>query len=156
MNDNLDKLINEWKERIKSGQKAHLYVSDKYNGYHYAIGLPATILTTIAGATLFAEVKDPRITMAVGVVGLLAALLSAVQTFYSHAKRGEQHRTVAAQLGNIKREIEIFEKFTPEDIKEQETRIRQISDELTKIESDAPVVKKISEEKASRIIVLSK
>jgi len=66
--------------------------------------------------------------------------LSAIQTFYSHAKRSEQHKTATAQLGRVRREIEIFEQFPPQSRKEQEEKIRQINDEMSKIDQDAPII----------------
>lgn len=93
MNNSLQDLVTNWKDRINKLQKAHYYIADRFEKYHYFIGLPATVLTAIAGATLFLDINQQWIKVAVGGVGLLAAILSAVQTFYSHAKRGEEHRT---------------------------------------------------------------
>jgi len=94
--------------------------------------------------------------MAVGAIGLIAAVLSAIQTFYSHAKRGEQHRTSAAQLGRVRREIEIFEQFTPQSKKEQEEKIREINEAMAKIEEDAPVVSSISDAIARTTLTLGR
>ncbi len=149
-------MIADWKERIDRRQRAHFYVAEKFNKYHYAIGLPATICAAVAGATLFTEVSDARVRMAVGAIGLIAAVLSAIQTFYSHAKRGEQHRTSAAQLGRVRREIEIFEQFTPQSKKEQEEKIREINEAMAKIEEDAPVVSSISDAIARTTLTLGR
>jgi hypothetical protein len=147
MASDLKTMITDWKGRIDQRQRAHLHFAGRFDKYHYAVGLPAVICATIAGATLFTEVSDIRIRMAVGAIGLIAGVLSAVQTFYSHAKRGEQHRTAAAQLGRVRREIEIFERFTPQDKKEQEEKIRAINEAMGKIEEEAPVVSSRSGER---------
>ena len=154
MANDLQSMISDWKERIERRQRAHFYVAEKFGKYHYAIGLPAVICATIAGATLFTEVSDIRVRTAVGAIGLFAAVLSAIQTFYSHAKRGEQHRSAAAQLGRVRREIEIFEQFTPQDKKEQEEKIRAINEAMAKIEEEAPVVSAISQAVSPEILIL--
>jgi hypothetical protein len=45
----------------------------------------------------------------------------------------------------VRRDIEIFERFTPQDKKEQEEKIRAINEAMAKIEEEAPVVSPISQ-----------
>lgn len=77
--------------------------------------------------------------MLLGAIGLVAAVLVAVQTFLSLAKRAEQHRSAAVQLGAVKREIEIVQEWPP-----ASTEAKQIAEEinkrLTEIENSAPTV----------------
>lgn len=155
MDNELKILITDWKKRLDSLQAAHLYVAGRFGRYHYAIGLPATICTAIAGATLFAEVSDPHIRMGVGIVAMIAAVLSAVQTFYSHARRSEQHRTASAQFGRIRRDIEILEQFPPHSKEESEQKIRDINEAIWKIDNESPIVESFGEKrfmKASRLL----
>jgi hypothetical protein len=140
MKKNLKDLTDDWLSRIDSHQKAHYGIAGRFESYHYLIGLPATVLSTIAGATLFSEITDPRIKMAIGVLGLLAAVLSAIQTFYSHAKRSEVHRFAAAQLGQIRRDIEILQQLPPENDSELDKKVHEINDRLSAIDKEAPVV----------------
>lgn len=144
MSTNLQNLIANWKPRIEANQQAQHAASIKSNKYHYAIGLPATILTTIAGATLLTETNDPRIKIAVGVFGLIAAALSAVQTFYSYAKRAEAHRSASAQLGDVRRELEVLENFPPGSRAAEEEYVRRISERLSKLGETAPIVEEVS------------
>ncbi|MBN2389741.1 MAG: DUF4231 domain-containing protein [Anaerolineae bacterium] len=133
-------LLKDWKRRIEINQQAHYLAATRYNKYHYWIGFPAIILATIAGATLLAEAKEPWIRVSVGIVGLIAAVLSAIQTFYSHAKRAEAHRSVASRLGQVKREIEILESMSPPKKSEQARIVQQINERLSEIDKEAPVV----------------
>lgn len=140
MNNSLQDLVKNWKDRIDKRQKAHYYTADRFEKYHYIIGLPATVLTAIAGATLFLDINQQWIKVAVGGVGLFAAILSAVQTFYSHAKRGEEHRTAAFQLGQVRRDIEILEQFPPLDEEELKRQIKEINHRLSAIDEKAPIL----------------
>jgi len=138
--ETIETLISEWSGKIDQRQRGHFVQALRFGKYHYAIGMPAVVCATVAGATLFSEVSDARVRMAVGAIGLIAAVLSAIQTFYSHAARAEQHRTAAAQLGRVRRDVEILARFLPADTKEQEARIRAINESMAKIEEEAPVV----------------
>ena len=140
MEQTIQELIDDWKQRVNDNQKVNYALAIKHNKYHYWIGLPATILTTIAGATLLVEVVEPRIRITVGIVGIVAAILSAIQTLYSHAKRAENHRLIASQLVHVRRDIEIFERFVPDSKSEREQRIREIEERILKIEEDAPAI----------------
>lgn len=136
----IQELINDWKQRVDDNQKANFALAIKHNKYHYWLGLPAIIFTTVAGLTLLAEGAEPRMRIVVGIVGIIAAILSAIQTFYSHAKRAENHRFEASQLVHVRRDIEIFERFVPDNRSEREQRFREIDERISKIEDDAPAV----------------
>ena len=81
--------------------------------------------------------------MVIGTAGIIAAILSAIQTFYSKAKRAENHRFVASQLVHLRRDIEIFERFVPVSKSEREQRIREINERISQIEDDSPTINSI-------------
>lgn len=141
-------MIVDWKSKIRGRQRAHLYFAESCGRYHYAIGVPATICTAVAGSALLAEVSDPRIRIAVGVIGIVAAVLTAVQTFYSHAKQAEKHRAAAAEFGRIRRDIEIFERFPPQRNEDKEKRVREISEAMSKADLESPLVRFIKDARA--------
>jgi hypothetical protein len=140
MNTRLQKLIANWKPRIEANQKAQGANAKRLTRYHYAIGLPATILATLAGATLLTEINDPTIRAIVGATGLIAAVLSAVQTFYSFAKRAEEHRATSIRLGDIRRDLEILEQYPPASRIAEEEHVRKISAQLSKIGETSPSI----------------
>ena len=140
MNNEFKQLIYDWHERVHTNQKAHYAASKRFNKLHYTIGVPAIVLSAIAGATLLTEIDNALVKVIVGLIGLFAAILSGIQTFYSPAKRSEAHRVAAIRLGQIRREIEILDRFPPTDKKTQEEMIKQISDRIAKVEEDSPVV----------------
>lgn len=136
MEPEIQALIDDWKQRVNDHQKSNYALAIKHNKYHYWIGLPAIILTVVVSATLLAEVAEPRLRIPIGVVGIIAAILAGIQTFYSHAKRAEYHRFVASQLVHVRREVEIFERFVPDNISEREQRIREIDEKVPDVEDD--------------------
>lgn len=136
MEHEIQELIDDWKQRVNDHQKANYALAIKHNKYHYWIGMPAILFAAVAGATLLVEVVEPRMRIAVGIVGIIAAILAGIQTFYSHAKKAEHHRFVASQLVHVRREVEIFERFVPDNISEREQRIREIDEKIPNVEDD--------------------
>jgi ATP-dependent protease ClpP protease subunit len=131
--ENFD-LITDWKQRVDDSQKAYYALSVRHNKFHYWVGVLATILTTMASAALIVEVTNPGVRVTVGLLGVVAALLVAVQTFYSQAKRAEIYRCAVSQLSLARRDIEIFERFVPNRKSEREQRINAIDERISNIE----------------------
>jgi hypothetical protein len=132
-------LFDQWARQIEAHQVAHDRAAKQLESQHYWVGLPATIFAAVAGGTLFTELQDPMVKVLIGAIGLLAAVLTAVQTFLSLAKRAEQHRSAATQLGALKRSIEIVQEW-PLAGAEAKQFAEEINKRLTEIENSAPTV----------------
>ncbi len=155
MEQTTQELIDDWKQRVDDNQKSHYALALKHSKYHYWIGIPAIIFATIAGAILLTAVEEPRIRTAVGIVGIIAAILAAIQTFYSQAKRAEKHRFETSQLVHVRRDIEIFERFVPDNKSERGQRIREIEERISRIEDDSPAIDGIANRRKWPWILLS-
>ena len=129
-------LIDGWKQRVDDHQKISYTLAVKNNKYHFGLGLPAVVFAAIAGAALLSNAVEFRLRITFGIVGIIAAILSAVQTFYSHGKKAENQLLVVYQLVQVRRDIELYEKFFPENKPEREQRIRLIEERLSTIEED--------------------
>src|SRR5262249_21252379 len=73
-------------------------------------GIPVVALSTIVGTSVFASLgetnPDLRLRILVGLISVLAAVLSGLQTFLRFSERAEKHRSVVAKYGAIRREME--------------------------------------------------
>lgn len=138
MSDKFTWLLNDWQKRITHNQGLHHQASILFNKYHYSIGLPATILTLIAGATLLTESVNPTIKIAVGVIGLISAIFTGVQTFYSFSKRSETHKSVSAQLGQIRRTIDVLLAFPPDTDEKKAAAIKELNENIANVDNVAP------------------
>lgn len=127
-------LIDGWKQRVNDHQKANYALAIKHDKYHYWIGISAIIFAAIAGGTLLTETVEPQSRTSIGIIAIIGAILCAIQTFYSFAKRAENNRLGASQLIHVRRDIEIFEKFVPTRKSEREQRTREIEERISKIE----------------------
>lgn len=136
-------MLGDWKQRISAYQTVQYNRAVALDRRHYTLGIPATILAAIAGTTVFANLDknfsiEARVTVAV--VSVLTAVLSATQTFLNYAKRAETYRSVASQLGNIRREIDVLELNVPSSRSELAAALRELNALIAKVSDDAPLI----------------
>lgn len=131
-------LINDWKQRVDVQQKENYALAVKYNKYHYGLGMAGIVFTAIAGAALVITAGGSWLKNVLGIVAISAAIFSFAQTFYSHGRRAENYLFAVAQLVQIRRDIEIFEKHVPDRKSERKQRIRVIEERISKVEEETP------------------
>jgi hypothetical protein len=133
-------LFDSWKTTISAHQGEHYRSANKLEKWHYILGTLTVIFATIASATLFTELDDAKVKFWIGVIGVIAAVLAAIQTIVIFGKRAEQHRKAAAQLGGIRRQIEVIEQW-PSSSKEAKQIAENINKQLSEIDNSAPILK---------------
>ena len=90
-------------------QRAHYLSADHFGARKYWLGIPAVILSTLVGTSVFATVQkqpDLWLQITVGLASVAAALLASLQTFLGYAERAEKHRIAGAKYGALGRELE--------------------------------------------------
>src|ERR1022692_2679877 len=81
-NDQVKRLAEDWRQRVYAAQSAHYASAELLRRFHYIIGVPAVVFASIVGPAIFAGLeKDSPRAMVVASVSILAAVLSALQTF---------------------------------------------------------------------------
>lgn len=134
-------VLDTWKYRIRHYQKCYSKKAQKQMRWHYCLGLPVVILTTITASSLFADLqKVPEAKYLLGCLCLVSAILTSVQTFYSHAKHAEENKAASEGVSAVRREIEILELFPPKTEKEAKERMERLDIVLQDIAKKAPVV----------------
>jgi hypothetical protein len=91
--------------------RAQYLAGKRSNVMHQTLGIPVVILTAAVGATIFAtfgSTPQSRWVIGIGLLSLLAAILSALQTFLGYAQRAERNRTSAAAYGQLKRDLDLL------------------------------------------------
>ena len=104
-------VLDEWYERASVTQRAHYLSADYYGRRKYWLGIPAVVLSTIVGTTVFASLqKQPEVWLqiSVGLASVVAALLASLQTFLGYSERAEKHRVAGAKYGALGRELEVM------------------------------------------------
>ena len=105
----VEPLLDSWRTKARTNQHAH-YESSKHCGrLNLRLGVPAIILSAFVGTGVFATLQeevDPRARVAVGVVSVVVAVLTSLQTFLRFAERAARHRKAANGYASVRREIE--------------------------------------------------
>lgn len=112
----LEKLLRKWTRQLGKRQGAHIKLSIKYSRRHYYIGIPTTMVTTAVSTGILSTFKnsddpdtqiiDQYTRLAIGIVGLVGAMLSALQTFMEYQKLSESHKVAADSYETLYRDID--------------------------------------------------
>jgi hypothetical protein len=134
---NSKELLEKWLRRLRESQFSHYEAAKSLSQSNYTLGIPAVILSTFVGTSIFAslgEALTPSIQILVGITSVLAATLSAVQTFLGFSERAAKHRAIASRYGSARRRIEemlaiLGESIPPEEISNLRREIDSIAEE---------------------------
>ncbi len=116
--DSIEDLYESWHRRVAAAEHGHRLMADRLRRRHLLLGIPVVILTTLIGTSAFASISransdqirflgvDPDVVLAiVGTIGVLAAVLSSLQTFLRYATRAEGHRIAALRYESLRRDM---------------------------------------------------
>lgn len=103
-------ILNDWYNRVVTTQKAHYLSADYFGRKKFLLGVPAVLLSTIVGTTVFATLQKRDdslwLQITVGLASVLAAVLTSLQTFLGYSERAEKHRIAGAKYGALGRHLE--------------------------------------------------
>jgi len=108
------------------------------------LGLPAIIFSTFVGTSVFASLNNEHISewakIVVGLISVVAAVLTALQTFLGFSERAEKHRTTAVRYGAVGRQIEQFLQTETSAHQTTEDLVDQIREHLNRLAEESPVL----------------
>jgi conflict system pore-forming effector with SLATT domain len=124
-------VLADWQKRIEANEQAHYKYSQFLSSRYTTIGIIAVVLSAVVGSSLFLGVESGVVKFGQGVLSIVVAILAGLQTFLRLSERAEKHRSIAAQLGSIRRDIDITES-------DDKAAIAKIKERLERI--DAPII----------------
>ncbi|PWU00937.1 MAG: hypothetical protein C5B51_23900 [Terriglobia bacterium] len=109
MESDLRRLFDQWHQRVTLNQLAHYEAAKHSRRVHAWLGMAGVIIPSIVGTALFASIESlgKWTLLALGMLCLLAAVLSALNTFLRLATVAELHGAAARQYGSVRRQIEV-------------------------------------------------
>src|ERR1022692_2903244 len=136
-------VLEDWRNRLVPNQIAQFKACKHFVRRHYLLGISATLLAAATSTSLFATLnKDlgmwPRI--ATAMVSFISALLTSAVTFLQYGSRAEGYRIASAQFGNVRREIDILQRYMPKSREEQIAALQKVSAEIGEISKQAPPI----------------
>ena len=108
-NDPRRAVLLEMFRAIRLNQICHLRAAAYYEQCNRSLGIPVVILSTIVGTSIFSTLEHetaPWIKVTVGLLSILAAVLSSLQLFLKPHDQLSRHQTTAVKYGALRRELE--------------------------------------------------
>lgn len=103
-----EELLRDWHNRAAAAQDAHYRLAAQCRRRNALLGIPAVVLSSIVGTSLFATLSKDSVSSAlritVGLVSVLAAVLVGLQTFLRFGERAEKHVVAADWYSAVRRE----------------------------------------------------
>ncbi len=105
-----DKLLLEWERRSLLASLAHARSANRSGNWDVRLGVASAALTAVVGTAIFASIAHDVSTLArviAGSISVLAAVLTAVQTFAALGPRKEAYERAARRHSAVRRQIEL-------------------------------------------------
>ncbi len=139
---NTRELVTTWLRRARESKVAHYEMADRLGRRASWFGLPVILITVVVGTSSFASIAEGAVStsakIAVGLLSVLATILSALQTFFKFSERAEKHRRCGAQYGAVERELEAT--IAEEGASIDALYVASMREKLDQLAEDAPHV----------------
>lgn len=138
-----DELLEYWRFRMHRVQLAHYECARHFERLHLWLGLPAVALSTLVGTTVFAslsKVTDISLQITVGLLSVVAAVLTGLQTFLRYSELAEKHRLAGARFANLKHRIELLTAFPPATETEYNSSLHGVEEVWSKLREESPML----------------
>ena len=123
-----EEVLEEWYLRVSVTQRAHYLSADHFSKRKYWLGIPAVVLATIVGTSVFATLAEKPgvwLQITIGLASVTAAVLTSLQTFLGYSERAEKHRLAGARYGSLGREMETLRASTQGVTEDDMRRVRE-------------------------------
>ncbi|MBW0446315.1 SLATT domain-containing protein [bacterium M00.F.Ca.ET.228.01.1.1] len=135
-------LLLKWIRRARESQMSHYDMADLLSARDRQMGWLVTVLAAFVGTAVFASLNTSgvsfEIRLLVGLVSVVAAVSSALQTYLRYAERAEKHRAAGARYGAVRRRLEAV--FAGDADALNGHYLSAIREELDRLAQDSPNV----------------
>lgn len=141
----LEELLQTWRLRMYACQHAYYSEAERLRRWHFWLGIPAVVLSSVVGTAVFATLENQQIgistRVAVAVVSVLAAVLTGLQTFLRLAETASAHGVAADWYSAIKRDIEQLQALRREERGRSKDCIDALRKEINKAGQSSPALR---------------
>lgn len=139
--DSTEQLLSGWLLHSHKSRDRHELASRTYAKGQYALGIPALIVSTIVGTSVFSALASKVVpALWVGLLSIAAAVLTAVQTFMDFGGRSDKHRVVAVKYKAVIRSLEYLQVRLSRKETITDDEVSGIRTHPDNLEESAPVV----------------
>jgi len=142
MNEKQQTLLTDWYRRARESQMIHYECGSHYAKWNYRLGVPSIILSALVGTAVFASLDSADINhkILIGLISMLAAILTALHTFLGYAQRSEKHNGAAAGYSSIRKTLERMETSPTDYVDNFNSEMALIQSELDNLAENAPTI----------------
>jgi len=136
-------LLRGWLLHAHKGRDRHDLAARQCDQRRYWLGIPAATISAIVGTATFAALQvssGPLIQLIVGVLAILAAILTSLQSFLDLGARAERHRLAGAKYKAVVRHVEQLGIGTISLQSLDASVITELRTTLDNLEQETPVV----------------
>jgi hypothetical protein len=133
----------KWEKRLSIRRNGQLEQRSHFRVRNKQIGIPTIIVSSIVGSAVFGTIGTTdmvTLQFAAGVLSIIAAALSAVQTFLGYDSLSEQSKYAASGYSSLLRKLERYIETNPDTM--DADFMKEFSDEWDKVDNDAPLLPK--------------
>jgi hypothetical protein len=139
--ESLDQLLGGWLIHSHKARDRHDLAARSYAKGQYALGIPALVVSTIVGTSVFSALASKEVPeLWVGLLSIAAAVLAAVQTFMDFGGRSDKHRIAAVKYKASIRAIEFLRMRLSTSAGVADDELAALRTQLDNLEESAPVV----------------
>jgi len=120
-----EELLRIEEDCIHSG-KAHFNAGTRWASYNYFLGLPAVILSALAGTAFFNDMPEIA-----GLMSVAVAVLTSLMTFLKPSERASAHKGSGDQYLSLRNDARVFREIKIEHTCDEQAAIAGL-DEFTK------------------------
>ena len=136
-------LIRGWLLHAHKYRDCHDLAGRRNNTYRYLLGVTSILLSAIVGSSIFTALQTqtkPSFHIIIGLVSIVAAVLTSLQTFFNFESLAERHRLAGVKYKAIIWELEQILAQPIENNLDIAATLDDIRKRLAFLEKEAPVV----------------
>ena len=141
--DNTNELLRGWLLHAHKGRDRHDVAARRCDRQRYLIGIPATVAAAVVGTSTFAALQGSPtrvVQVLVGVLAIVSAILSSLQSFLDLGARAERHRIASVKYKTVIRRMEQMGIGTIQDLALDSPVLDELRQTLDALEEEMPVV----------------
>jgi len=126
--------------------RGHHLAAARQSRLNHLFGVPAAVISAIVGTTVFATLEqNPETTwrIIVGLVLILSAVLSTLQTRFNYADAAGKHKTAGIRYSAVRRRLELFELKCADPSLDRQSALAELEKiiaDLEKLAEDLPAI----------------
>lgn len=140
----VEELAKDWFRRCRESQMVHYEYGSLLERRHLYFGVPSIVLSTVVGTAIFssweASADGKFLKIFFGLLSMLSASITALQTFLNLADRASKHKAAGAKYGAIRRDLEFLKLVPPASEEEVRERLESIKIQMDELASNVPGV----------------